>query len=237
MKQGEAAAVRLRLKSRLIEMRQAFGDCIFDRDRRELTRGGTVVHSGPKLLALLEVLLDAAPRAVTKDEIHKAIWPDTFVADATLTSLVAELRAAIGDEAKPPRLVRTIHGYGYAFVGEITNSQAFVSRSNESQSFRIIVGDREVALSRGAYILGRSPDAGIFVDDGGVSRHHARITIGADGAILEDLASKNGTILDGEPVGPPRPLVDGSLIVIGATALKFRVFAALSSTDTVAHKR
>jgi DNA-binding winged helix-turn-helix (wHTH) protein len=52
-------------------MRQAFGDCVFDRDRRELTRQGSIVHGAPKLLALLELLLDAAPRAVTKEEIHK----------------------------------------------------------------------------------------------------------------------------------------------------------------------
>ena len=87
-------------------MRQAFGDCLFDRDRRELTHSGEAVHCGPKLLALLELLLDAAPRVLTKDEIHKALWPDTFISDATLTSLVAELRAAIGDAARAPRLIR-----------------------------------------------------------------------------------------------------------------------------------
>ena len=77
-------------------MRQAFGDCVYDRDRRELTCGGAVVHAAPKLLALLELLLDAAPRAVTKEEIHKAVWPKTFVSEATLTSLMTELRTAIG---------------------------------------------------------------------------------------------------------------------------------------------
>ena len=54
-------------------MRQAFGDCIFDRGRRELTCRGSIVHAGPKLLALLELLVDAAPRALTKEEIHKAL--------------------------------------------------------------------------------------------------------------------------------------------------------------------
>src|SRR6185295_6799431 len=99
-------------------MRLTFGDCLFDRERRELTRNGSVVHAGPKLLRLLELLIDTRPRALTKDEIHQALWADTFVSDSTLTSLVAELRAAIGDEARSPRLVRTIHGYGYAFCGE-----------------------------------------------------------------------------------------------------------------------
>jgi DNA-binding winged helix-turn-helix (wHTH) protein len=214
-------------------MRQAFGDCVFDRDRRELMRSGSVVHCGPKLLALLEVLLDAAPRAVTKEEIHNAIWPDTFVTDATLTSLLAELRTAIGDDAKTPRLVRTIHGYGYAFIGEVANAALPHSAADESGKFRVIVGERDIALVRGENIIGRSPDVAIFVDDGGVSRHHARITIDARGATLEDLGSKNGTILDGQPVQRPTPLADGSLIVVGATALRFRMFTTSTSTETV----
>lgn len=215
-------------------MRQTFGDCVFDRDRRELTLRGSVVHGAPKLLALLELLLDAAPRAVTKEEIHKAIWPDTFVADATLTSLIAELRTAIDDHARSPRLVRTIHGYGYAFVGDIVNVRPVGPRPDGATLFRIILGEREIPLAAGLHIIGRSPDAAIFVDDGGVSRHHARISIDANGAVLEDLGSKNGTMLEGATIDRPTPLVDGSLIVVGATALKFRFFAALSTTDTVA---
>ena len=210
-------------------MRQAFGDCVLDRDRRELTRRGSIVHGAPKLLALLELLLDAAPRAVTKEEIHKAIWPDTFVADATLTSLIAELRTAIGDEARTPKLVRTIHGYGYAFVGDISDR-----RPDTATSCRIILGEREIVLATGVHIIGRSPDAAICVDDGGVSRHHARISIDASGAILEDLGSKNGTVLDGRTIDRPTPLVDGARIVVGATALKFRSLAPLTTTDTVA---
>jgi DNA-binding winged helix-turn-helix (wHTH) protein len=213
-------------------MRQAFGDCVLDRDRRELTRHGSVVRTSPKLLALLELLIDAAPRAVTKDDIHKAIWPDTFVAEATLTSLIAELRDALGDEARTPRLLRTIHAYGYAFIGEVREVRP-AGRRVDSQLYRVIVGDREIALAPGTHIVGRSPDVAICVDDSGVSRQHARITIGSDGAKLEDLASKNGTVLDGSRIEGPTALKDGSMIVVGATALKFRVFAALSSTETV----
>jgi DNA-binding winged helix-turn-helix (wHTH) protein len=215
-------------------MRQAFGDCVFDRDRRELTRQGSIVHGTPKLLALLELLLDAAPRAVTKQEIHKAIWPETFVSDATLTSLIAELRAAIGDEARSPKLVRTIHGYGYTFVGDITDARPLDQRPDGAISCRIILGERDIALAAGVHIIGRSPDAAVCVDDGGVSRHHARIRIDASGAVLEDLGSKNGTVLDGRTIDRPTPLVDGARIVVGATALKFRSLAPLTTTDTVA---
>src|SRR3954451_7088114 len=127
-------------------MQVRFGDCAFDPERRELTRLGSVVHAGPKLLGLLELLLDARPRALTKDEIHKALWSGTFVSDATLTSLVAELRAAVGDDARAPRLVRTIHGYGYAFCGEVTGAVASGQTRRPSQQYRVIAGDREIPL-------------------------------------------------------------------------------------------
>ncbi len=214
-------------------MRQTFGECVFDRDRRELVRGGTVAHCGPKLLALLELLLDAAPRAVTKEEIHKKIWPDTFVTDATLTSLVAELRTAIGDDAKAPRLLRTIHGYGYAFIGEISGPPPSPPAATLSGPFRIILGEREIVLPLGPNVVGRASDAAVFVDDIGVSRQHARITVDQRGAVLEDLGSKNGTILDGQPIRQPTVLADGALIIVGATALRFRIARTSTSTETI----
>jgi len=213
-------------------MSQRFGDCVLDRDRRELVRAGLIVHCGPKLLALLELLLDAAPRAVTKDEIHKEIWPGTFVSDATLTSLLAELRTAIGDDAKAPRLVRTIHGYGYAFIGEISDLQPARPPLTHSM-FRIVIGERDIALARGENIVGRAPDAAVFVDDSGVSRHHACITVADGSATIEDLKSKNGTMLDGQLIGQPMPLTHGSLIVVGATALRFRILTTSTTTETI----
>jgi DNA-binding winged helix-turn-helix (wHTH) protein len=215
-------------------MRLVFGDCVFDRERRELTRHGSVVHAGPKLLRLLELLLDTRPRALTKDEIHQSLWAGTFVSDATLTSLVAELRAVIGDDARTSQLVRTIHGYGYLFCGEVaTETRPSPGQHVAGRSYRLIVGEREIVLSLGEHVLGRSNDAAIFVDDVGVSRDHARITIGEQGATLEDLSSKNGTMLNGRPINGPTALTDGALIVLGATALKFRIFETSSSTETL----
>jgi DNA-binding winged helix-turn-helix (wHTH) protein len=215
-------------------MRVVFGECLFDRASRELTCRGAVVHAGPKLLGLLELLLDARPRALTKDEIHQALWGATFVSDATLTSLVAELRAAIGDDARSPRFIRTIHGYGYIFFGDVRVER--MRGRDDSFAFaacRIIVGDREIALAAGEHVLGRSGDATILIDDTGVSRHHARITIGAQSATLLDLGSKNGTILNGSAIEGPVELTDGAVIVLGATALKFKIVEAFRSTKTV----
>jgi DNA-binding winged helix-turn-helix (wHTH) protein len=215
-------------------MRVVFGECVFDRASRELTRRGAVVPAGPKLLGLLELLLDARPRALTKNEIHDALWGATFVSDATLTSLVAELRAAIADDSRSPRFIRTIHGYGYAFFGDAT-VEAIRPRADSlaASPYRILVGDREIALTAGEHVLGRSGDATILVDDSGVSRHHAQITIRARSATLVDLGSKNGTIVNGSAIQGSVELTDGAVIVLGATALKFRIVDALGSTETV----
>jgi DNA-binding winged helix-turn-helix (wHTH) protein len=218
-------------------MRVVFGDCVFDRASRELTCRGAVVHGGPKLLALLELLLDAKPRALTKDEIHKSLWGTTFVSDATLTSLVAELRAAIGDAARSPRFIRTIHGYGYSFFGEVSAATTHPDGTVLATTCRLIVGDREIALPVGEHVLGRSGEASILIDEAGVSRHHARITIDANTATLRDLGSKNGTIVNGSAVEGPVRLTDGAIILLGATALTFRIVDAIGSTETLTAAR
>jgi DNA-binding winged helix-turn-helix (wHTH) protein len=215
-------------------MRLRFDECVLDRETRELFRAGRAVHTGPKVLRLLELLLDARPRALTKDEIHKALWPNTFVSDATLTSLVADLRTAIGDDARSPHLVRTLHGFGYAFSADVTEDvHVQHSKPSENRCYRIVYGDREISLSGGDNVLGRSPDVAIFVDDVAASRQHANISINENGAILEDLGSKNGTSLNGLRINSPMMLTDGARVVIGSTTLIFRAFDVPATTRTL----
>src|SRR5262245_65117843 len=110
-------------------MRVGFGDSIFDSETRELIRAERPVRLPPKAFQLLEVLLRRRPEAIAKDELHRVLWPDTFVADATLTGLVKDLRAAIGDEAKAPRFIRTVAAFGYAFSGEARELRRAVRES------------------------------------------------------------------------------------------------------------
>jgi Transcriptional regulatory protein, C terminal len=73
-----------------------FGDFIVDTDTRELLRESRPVHLSPKAFQLLELLVTARPRALSKDALYKRLWPNTFVVEANLSNLVGELRAAIG---------------------------------------------------------------------------------------------------------------------------------------------
>lgn len=207
-------------------MRIQFGECTFDALRREVRRAGLPVRLSPKAFELLRVLVESRPRAQGKDALSSRLWPDSFVSDASLAGLVAEIRREIADDAREPRFLRTVHGFGYAF------SDGTTTLADEDSVFRLIWGAREVPLAEGENVLGRDPGVAVSIASGTVSRHHARIVIQGSRAALEDLGSKNGTWLKGGRIETSEPLSDGDEIRVGSVAFVFRCFAAGSSTET-----
>jgi len=189
------------------------------------------VHVQPKVFRLLELLLEARPKALSKDALQDAIWPKTFVSERSLAREVVALRAAIGDRARSPLFLRTVHGFGYAFCGEVleVRPRGREVRRNFTHC-RLRWGDRQFALEEGENILGRDPDATVSIDLASVSRRHARIVIRDGAATLEDLGSRNGTILRGEKVSGPVPLERGDRIKIGSATLVFRIYARSGTT-------
>lgn len=213
-------------------MRTRFGECVLDSDTRELLVRGTPIHISPKAFQFLELLLQNRPRALSKMEIHDKLWLGTFVSDGTLTSLLAEVRSAIGDEAHEPRFVRTVHRYGYAFFGEVVDDRPQRRGRAPRFAYRLFRGPREIALEEGETILGRDPDATTFIDHTSVSRRHARILIADETATIEDLDSKNGTFLRGARLESPSVLADGDELKLGSVEMTFRVFPLSGSTAT-----
>jgi DNA-binding winged helix-turn-helix (wHTH) protein len=211
-------------------VRLRFGECTLDSNARELLRDGIRRDLSPKAFQLLELLLDVRPRAVTKEEIHEHLWPRAFVSDSSLPRLAAEIRAALGDDAKRPRLLRTVHRFGYAFFGAVATEAA--DAISATTPCRVIWGERHIALLPGENILGRSADARVPLDLGRVSRHHARIVVEDGKAVLEDLGSKNGTFVRGQLVTQPAELEDGDEICIGPVVLVFRTSSSNSTTET-----
>lgn len=212
-------------------MRKRFGRCVFDSGIRELTRGRVTVALTPKALSLLELLIERAPRAVAKDEIQKTLWPETFVTEANLTNLISEIRAAIGDTSRQPRFIRTVHRFGYSFQGELADDRSDADVSSSQILYRLIVGNRKIALVTGENILGRHPDAEARIDQTAVSRRHARISIAGGKAVLEDLGSRNGTFLRDRRLAAPAELRDGDTIGLGPVRVKFRIYSAPGSTE------
>ena len=143
------------------------------------------------------------------------------------------MRDVIGDEARRPLYVRTVHRFGYAFCGSAKEEREAVSSGPARKwSWWILRAGKRTALEPGETVIGRDPGAGLFIDDPSVSRRHARIVVTEESATLEDLGSKNGTCLGDRRIEAPVPLDDGARIRIGTVALTFRMFSLPYSTET-----
>jgi len=206
-----------------------FHGFVLDVGRRIFSRGGRRVHLTRKAFDLLVLLIEHAPRVVTKDELHRLLWRETFVTDATVAGVVKELRRAFRDHDCPEGLVRTAHGVGYAFTGSIRTSG---SDAPTDVRYCLISGIRRLMLGEGSHEIGRDPRAAVWLDAPQASRRHARITVADDTATLEDLGSKNCTLVNNRRITEPTRLNDGDSIQIGATVFVFRVMDVTVSTDT-----
>ena len=80
---------------------------------------------------------------------------------------------------------------------------------------------QEVDVHRGVTLIGRSPDCQVTIEDPLVSRQHARIVIDEGGAVVEDLKSRNGVKVNGQPVRGPTRIKDGDRLRIGTQELVF----------------
>lgn len=209
-----------------------FDEFTLDTSTRRLLRGSAETHLSPKAFELLLVLVVNATRAMSKADLHQHLWPSTFVVDTNLAGLIAEIRQALGDSADDPKYIRTVHRFGYWFIGAVTPG----GDDRETAPVRcwLFSDARQVALNEGDNLLGRAPDAAVWIDAAGVSRHHARIRVQGVAATVEDLQSKNGTFLSGRRITEPTPLVDGDQIRLGSVVLTFRVPPPSASTETVA---
>jgi DNA-binding winged helix-turn-helix (wHTH) protein len=210
-------------------VRVRFGRCLFDGEARELRRDGDRISLSPKAFEFLGLLLQERPRAVSKQEIHERLWPDSFVSDSSLARLANEARSAIGEDARKPQYVRTIHRFGYSFSG--TAAPAPTETSPPSVC-RLVWAGRDIPLAEGDNLLGRASDARVCIELARVSRHHARIVVDAGRAALEDLGSKNGTFVRGRPVKARVELADGDEICIGSAVLLFRCSRGDGTTET-----
>jgi DNA-binding winged helix-turn-helix (wHTH) protein len=217
-------------------MRLRLGEFVLDSDRRLVLRGHEELRLQPKAYELLELLVQARPRALSKLKIRGHLWPGVAVGDASLTVLVAELRKALGDDAKAPRFVRTALGFGYAFAGEAFEEPrpADVRAARATVSARVLWEKRVMPLEPGDNVLGRDEGIDVRIDAPGISRRHACIHLGEGQATLTDLGSKNGTYLAGEdtPLAGPVALEDGSRFRLGRVLLVFRSSKASGTTRT-----
>jgi DNA-binding winged helix-turn-helix (wHTH) protein len=209
-------------------MRFLFGDCVFEREARVLTREGASVHLSPKALLLLDHLLRCRPAVVSPQALRDVLWPRTIVGHNNLSQVMAELRRAIRDRRRA--VIRTAYGAGYAFDGVVEQEDSVATTAGMAGCLRW--GDVEIPLREGENVIGRGLECSCRIASSRVSRRHARIVVRGCSALLDDLGSKNGTHVRGRRVDAPTRLADGDVIVLGHEAVIFGAVCATDSTET-----
>lgn len=210
-----------------------FADCTLDLDARQLVRGGIDTHLPPKAFELLKLLIENRPRVLPKTELIERVWPGVFVSDASLAKVVSRIRKAIGQE-DDARIIRTVHGCGYAFAAELDDRQAGAASVSAAGGAGccLVCGRREFPLVDGEHIVGRDAGSSIRLDSPKVSRQHARLIVRGVSATVVDLDSKNGSFVRGIRVTSPKALEPGDDLRIGPFALVFHVASYSGSTES-----
>lgn len=209
-------------------MRLKFGDCVLDLRARQLERRDTIVPLEPKMYDLLEALIKRRPAVVTNNELDELLWPQVYVARTSLTRLVSELRAVLGDTPRDSRIIRTVYKTGYAFCAHVTGVP---SGGGAPAAIELVWRRQSLPLTEGEHIAGRDAECSLVIDATTVSRRHARITVVSGTATIEDLDSTNGTSVDGTRIRAPTPLAPGNEVAFGTEVLQVK--RRTSSTLTV----
>jgi len=200
-------------------MKLRFGDCVLDLRARQLDRQGNLIRLEPKVYELLEVLIQRRPAVITNNELDELLWPQVYVARTSLTRLVSELRAALGDTPRGSRVIRTVYKTGYAFCADVgaepsaPAAPATIELAWKKQSFY---------LPDGEHLAGRDEVYAVRIDASTVSRRHARIVVVSGRATVEDLESTNGTWVNGKRIAGPTPLGPGDELALGNEKLRVR---------------
>lgn len=105
----------------------SFPPFLLDLRGGRLLEGERVIHLRPRTWEVLRHLVGERGRLVTKDELMEAVWSDAVVSEGTLTNSIRELRQALGDDARAPRYIETVHRRGFRFLGGVADQPEAVA--------------------------------------------------------------------------------------------------------------
>jgi formylglycine-generating enzyme required for sulfatase activity len=226
-----------------------FGAYLIDSETYEIREDGRPVPVEPQVFDLLIMLIENRQRTVSKDEIIERVWKGRIISDATLSSRIKSARQALGDDGSAQKLIRTVHGRGFRFVGDVEQLDPLVAAetdasaaATESAGFAAKpAGARKWALAAAAVLV--LVGAGVLADQ--LLIRPART--GGDG-VLETIATfkdcdvcpemvelPTGTFMMGSPddergrervEGSPRRIVVGRRFALGRLEVTVEQFAA-----------
>ena len=96
-----------------------FGDTEVNCDTFEIVAGGARVPVEPQVFEVIRFLVERRERMCTRSEILDAVWGDHFVSDSARASRISAARAAVGDDGRAQRVIRTVHGRGFQFIAPV----------------------------------------------------------------------------------------------------------------------
>jgi DNA-binding winged helix-turn-helix (wHTH) protein len=219
-------------------MAYRFGPFLYDPVSSGLLREGAEIPLTHKSRELLLLFLHNPARLLTLEDITERVWPDTAVTDDAVRFQIGELRRAFG--AAGEAFIRTIRSEGYRWEAPVRGEAHRATRpaSSAKEGKRperrrlLVLKSGEIPLLEGENIIGRDPDAALWIDHPSVSRHHARIVIVGQDVTIEDLESKNGTFVNGKRIARSCALSDGDQVRIGPQKMVFRSMLRLGTTQT-----
>ncbi len=106
-------------KKLLANRRLVFDEFEFFPQQQKLLYKGTICQLEPKMLQLLQILIEQRPKLVTKQELMNKLWPDAVVSDWSLARLVSDTRKLIEDDGKQQSIIKTVRGKGFSFAANV----------------------------------------------------------------------------------------------------------------------
>jgi len=100
-------------------MKFSFEDFVLDTEAFNLKRNGVEVNVESRVLETLILLIRQRHRVVSKNELLETVWEVDFASEATLFKAIQQARKALADDGKAQRLIKTVHGKGYRFIGKV----------------------------------------------------------------------------------------------------------------------
>ena len=117
-----------------------FSDITLDTARRRVRRGATDIRLGKLTYELLLLLVEAAPRVVTQEEVAKRLWGDRVATPDTIRQRVKLLRKALSDDPDRPRYFSVVRGHGYRLIPDVEPLSIEPPTSNWARRRLLVAG-------------------------------------------------------------------------------------------------
>jgi DNA-binding winged helix-turn-helix (wHTH) protein/tetratricopeptide (TPR) repeat protein len=145
---------------RIVSRRFKFAPFRLDPVEQRLWRDEQLVSLRPRAFEVLHWLLERAGQLVTHEELLSRLWGDVHLSEGVLKTQIAEIRMALGDSARHPRFIETVHRRGYRFIGRFEVQAATEPGSSEQAH----TPTSAPAAAVREHLVGRSDELGFLTE-------------------------------------------------------------------------